>query len=147
MPEDREKLTRQLMRHEGTGPVKHGRFLPYEDTVNVMTIGYGRNLSARGLSAAEVVILLENDIDECIRDCDQTWPWFATLDPIRQRVLVDMRFNLGHTGLLKFTKTLAAIEAGEYELAAARLLQSLWARQVGQRAIRLSKMMATGAEA
>ena len=68
----------------------------------------------------------------------------AKLDDVRQRVLLDMAFNLGVVGLLSFKRTLGVIEAGRYELAAAMMLDSKWAGQVGQRAERLSRMMATG---
>jgi len=63
---------------------------------------------------------------------------------VRQRVLLDMAFNLGISGLLKFKRTLKAIRAKQYEKAAEMMLDSRWATQVGQRAKRLSKMMATG---
>jgi lysozyme len=55
-----------------------------------------------------------------------------------------MAFNLGVPGLLKFKRTLAAIRGKEYDRAAAMMLDSRWATQVGMRAERLSKMMATG---
>lgn len=61
----------------------------------------------------------------------------------RQRVLVNMAFNLGMTGLLGFKTTLLAMEQGRYE-DAARMLRSRWAGQVGVRAERLSEMMRTG---
>jgi lysozyme len=66
---------------------------------------------------------------------------------VRQNVLADMCFNLGIGGLLSFKNTLAMVEHGKYEEAAAAMLQSKWATQVGQRAIELSEMMRTGREA
>ena len=47
-------------------------------------------------------------------------------------------------GLLGFKNTLATIRAGDYQRAASMMLDSKWAGQVGQRAERLSRMMATG---
>jgi lysozyme len=135
----REKLTRQLIRHEGV------RLFPYQDTVGKWTIGVGRNISDKGLTHDEAMMLLEHDIDECLADC-LTFPWFADLDPVRQRVLIDMRFNLGPTGLRTFRTTLPQIGRGKFALAAANMLRSRWAGQVGQRAIRLSEMMRTGKE-
>ena len=55
-----------------------------------------------------------------------------------------MAFNLGVSGLMKFQKTLRHVAAGRYEAAAQEMLRSRWADQVGQRAMTLSKMMATG---
>ena len=51
------------------------------------------------------------------------------------------RFKVGVAGLMKFVKTLAAVRAGEHSKAADMMLQSKWARQVGDRAIRLAEMM------
>jgi len=137
--EDREKLKVQVMRHEGI------RLKPYVDTDTKLTIGVGRNLTDKGLSHDEAQFLLENDLDECLADC-QTFPWFADLDGVRQRVVVDMRFNLGPGRLRSFKNTLAAIERGEFSFAAVNMLKSQWAKQVGQRAVRLARMMETGSD-
>jgi lysozyme len=138
--DEREKLKLQLMRHEGI------RLKPYQDTVGKWTIGVGRNISDKGITHDEAQFLLENDVDECIRDC-QSFPWFRDLDAVRQRVIVDMAFNLGIAGLRRFRQTLASVERGAYDDAAAGMLRSLWARQVKGRAVRLAEMMRTGRDA
>jgi lysozyme len=66
------------------------------------------------------------------------------LNDVRQRVLVDMAFSMGVVGLLNFKRTLATIQAGDYQQAATMMLDSRWAKQVGQRVERLARMMATG---
>lgn len=137
---DRHALWQQLIQHEGL------KLKIYTDTVGVPTIGVGRNLRDKGISQTEAMLLLEHDVDECLSDCE-TFPWFAGLDPIRQRVICDMRFNLGAAGLRKFTNTLAAVARGDYGTAAAGMLKSLWAKQVKGRAVRLAEMMRTGLEA
>lgn len=134
---EREKLKVQLMRNEGV------RLRPYDDTVGKITIGIGRNLSDKGISADEAAFLLENDIEECLADC-ATFPWFAALNGVRQRVICDMRFNLGPSRLRQFTNTLAAVGRGDYEAASRGMLKSLWAKQVKGRAVRLAEMMRTG---
>jgi lysozyme len=63
---------------------------------------------------------------------------------LRQRVLIDMAFNMGTTGLLGFTGTLARVEQRDYAGAAAGMLASRWASQVGKRATALADMMRTG---
>jgi len=55
-----------------------------------------------------------------------------------------MAFNLGIAGLLKFENTLALIRSGSYAQAAAEMVKSKWAKQVGKRADRLANMMKTG---
>ena len=137
-------LKPQLKKHEGTGPVKNGRFMPYRDSVGKMTIGWGRNLDDRGISEWEAEFLLQNDIDQHLQELITALPWVATLAPVRRDVLADMAFNLGVPKLLKFENTLVSIKRGKYELAAVQMLQSHWASQVGSRALTLAKMMRSG---
>ncbi len=135
---DREALVRQLRLHEGE------RLKPYRCTAGKLTIGVGRNLEDRGITAQESAYLLGNDITSTQAALLKALPWVGQLDDVRQRVVIDMAFNMGLGTLLTFKNTLAAIQRGEYQRGAAMMLDSRWARQVGQRAERLSRMMATG---
>jgi len=135
---DRDAMVRQLRLHEGE------RLKPYRCTAGKLTIGIGRNLEDRGITREESAYLLANDIAAEERELLRALPWVATLDEVRQRVLLDMAFNMGIVGLLGFKRTLATIQAGDYQAAATMMLDSRWAKQVGQRAERLSRMMATG---
>ena len=141
---ERQILIEEIARDEGTGPMVRGRHLSYTDTVGKTTIGYGRNLTDNGLSSREAFTLLEHDIDEAIADLSATYSWFARLDGVRQRALVNMRFQLGATGLRRFKATLAAIASGDYVQAGDHMQASLWARQVPTRASRIIRMMKTG---
>ena len=135
---DRDAMVRQLRLHEGEW------LKPYRCTAGKLTIGIGRNLDDRGITREESAYLLANDIAAEERELLRALPWVATLDEVRQRVLLDMAFNMGIVGLLGFKRTLATIQAGDYQAAATMMLDSRWAKQVGQRAERLSRMMATG---
>ena len=132
------RLIEQLKLHEGV------RDRPYKDSVGKLTIGVGRNLTDKGLKPKEIEYLLMNDIMDCIDDLNKYLPWWRQLNEVRQRVLMDMCFNLGIGGLLGFKNTLAFIQSGDYEQASQNMLSSKWASQVGQRARRLSEMMRTG---
>lgn len=136
---DNKKLVEMLKLHEGV------RNKPYKCTAGKLTIGVGRNLDDVGLSDDEIEYLLKNDIERCKKDLDKNIPWWKDLDEVRQFVLVDMCFNLGIVGLMKFERTLKSIKAGKYEDAAKFMLESLWAKQVGKRATSLSSMMKKGA--
>src|SRR5690606_33278837 len=68
---------------------------------------------------------------------------FDKLDPVRQRIMVNMAFNLGNR-LEGFKNTLAMIRAGDYVKAARNMEKSLWYRQVGRRSKELVKSMETG---
>ncbi len=135
---DRDAMVRQLRLHEGE------RLKPYQCSAGKLTIGVGRNLEDRGISREESAMLLNNDIAAEERELLRALPWVATLDEVRARVLLDMSFNLGLVGLLGFKRTLAAVQGGQYQQAATMMLDSKWAQQVGTRAERLARMMATG---
>ena len=135
---NKKKMIAQLRLHEGE------RLKPYRCTAGKLTIGVGRNLDDRGITSDESAYLLNNDIDSNWKELLNHIPWVEMLDEIRQRVMLDMAFNMGISGLLTFHRTLGHIKAGNYALASSSMLESLWARQVGQRAKRLATMMKTG---
>jgi lysozyme len=112
--------------------------------VGKLTIGVGRNLTDRGITQTEAINMLQRDIDVADLECRANLPWFDTLDEVRQGVLVNMAFNLGISRLMKFTNTLALIQAHDYEKASIQMLQSLWAEQTGDRALRLADQMRSG---
>ena len=124
-----------LIIHEGM------RLKPYKDSVGKLTIGVGRNLDDVGISRDEAMILLDNDITAAMDALDEALPWWRTLDVLRSRVLIDMAFNLGITRLLGFKQMIAALQAGQYDVAALQMLKSKWAEQVGSRAQTLAAMM------
>jgi lysozyme len=121
------------------------RKFPYRDTVGKLTIGVGRNLNGKGLSDEEIEHLLENDIREITIEANGKLPWFPALDGVRQGVILNMIFNMGFAGLEKFPRFLQAVAQGEWETAADEMRDSEWARQVGDRAVRLEEQMRTGA--
>ena len=57
-------------------------------------------------------------------------------------ILLNMSFNLGQTGLLKFKKMWAAIEVEDWATAAVEMEDSKWFKQVKSRAVRLVNRMA-----
>ena len=131
-----KEVAKQMLRiHEGL------RLKPYKDTTGHLTIGYGRNLEANGISKDEAEYLFNNDVNRVDAELTQTFEWYSLLSVVRRAVIIDMTFNLGIRGLSRFKKTISYIESKEYEKASIEMLDSLWAKQVGQRAIELSQMM------
>lgn len=134
-----QERTEALLRyHEGL------RLRPYTDTTGHLTIGYGRNLTDVGISLEEARMLLRADLAAAEAAVLDAFPWAAHLDQVRQAVLVDMTFNLGIVTLKRFTTTLAHLQFGRWDQAAAAMLDSRWASQVGQRAKNLAAMVRTG---
>lgn len=144
----RYRLELALIRDEGvrlhvyddaTGqPLRRGKVL-----VGYPTIGVGRNLFSRGLTLAEARMLLYNDIQQVTDEMHRAFPWAKDLSETRQEVLANMLFNMGLKRLNTFKRALTAMEDGRYADAADEMLDSKWATQVGQRAVRLATTMRT----
>lgn len=130
-----ESINEMLIRHEGL------RLKVYNDSVGIPTIGVGRNLKDRGLTKDEAMYLLNNDIEDFTQQLSDKLEWFHYKPEAVRNVLIDMAFNMGIGGLLTFKNTLAYIEKGDYKTAAANMLISKWAKQVGIRAIELSNIL------
>ena len=144
------KLKEQLILHEGL------KLNAYKCPADKWTIGVGRNLEANPLSQEEMLEVLKESgitkdiaiqwLEKEIRQVKRqlaNYEWYTSQTKIRRRVLIDMAFNLGISGLLAFQNMIGALEVGNYEVAAEEMLDSKWAEQVGKRAERLSLMMET----
>jgi len=131
------KLIENLKRHEGL------RLKPYLCSEGKITIGFGRNLEDMGISEKEAEMLLMSDIQRCYQELD-VFSWFHDLDQVRQEAMVNMLFNLGLPTFLEFKRTLKFMAEGAYSQAAEEMLDSKWARQVGDRATELAYMVETG---
>lgn len=105
---------------------------PYLDSVGKMSIGVGRNLDDKGISTDEALYLFDNDMAEAQSICDQ-YEWFKSLSEARKAVMLSLAFNLGASRLAGFKRFLAAMSRGDWDLAAAELVDSKWHEQVGRR--------------
>lgn len=135
-----DALRSQLIEHEGE------RLTVYTCPAGYPTIGVGRNLIGTGISREESRYLLDNDIRRCIGSAVAAFPWFESLDEVRQRAVVDLIFNMGIGKLKTFTTTLSCFARGAYGDAANALVASKWYGQVGRRAKRIVAMVRTGTD-
>ena len=110
--------------------------MPYEDTHQLLTIGYGRCLDIRGISKDEAEYLFNNDIQIAIDDVKKIVNRFDDLPEQAKIVLIDLSFHLGMSKLLKFENFLDAIDARNFARAGEELKDSRWWHQVGTRATR-----------
>ena len=161
----KHSLEDQLILHEGL------RLEVYKCPADYWTVGVGRNLEGkplrkeeqeyifkrsgltpdevievlkeRGITKDEALFLLRQDIEDAVRDLEN-FDWFEALDPIRRKVVIDMRYNLGPTRFRGFKKMIAALARGDYKAAAAEMVDSKWYHEVGNRSKRLVRMMETG---
>ena len=153
MPENNDKLINMLIMHEGL------KLHVYDDAdgraevkkdytlTGHPTIGVGRNIASDGLgiSEKEARYLLANDIKRVVKETS-SWDFMEELNDVRKAVIYDMVFNMGITRFNPnvWVNTFNAIKKKDFETAANEMLSSRWAKQVGNRSIRLSDMMRKG---
>jgi len=126
-----------LRDHEGLS------LTPYPCPAGRLTIGYGRNLEDKGISLEEAENMLDTDVGEALKDIAGESYWHK-LSERRKAALIDMRFCLGPKGFRQFRKMRAALTLGDYEEAAAQILDSRFAEQTGRRARNLAQMVREG---
>jgi len=153
-----------LSLHEGRRAKK------YKDSLGFWTIGVGHLIDPRkggglprfieealihrGLNIWDsdpmpedlIDALLDYDIELHVRELESVQPWVRDLSPVRHAVMGDMCFNLGlepfdHDGFKDWPMFCEQMRTGQWEKASANMLSTRWATQVGQRAVRLAKMV------
>ena len=141
MDDNLNLLTAEIKEDEGY------RDYVYADSEGFLTCGYGHHLYlASKINQAIADEFLRMDISNAINDF-----WSLPLQyrralegNARKRAIINMLFNMGRPKVLKFKKMWQAIEAKNFPSAAREMLDSKWARQVGNRAIRLAEIMEAG---
>jgi lysozyme len=133
-----ELLKASLRQHEDE------RLFPYIDTKGKVTIGVGHNLTDRGIPKTISEALFVLDVTEAVTTLGLRYPWTYTLSDVRQRVLAEMLYNMGLPTFSQFRRMLRAAQDGDVDTAAAEMLDSQWAKDVGARATRLATMYQTG---
>lgn len=137
------------------------RLKPYKCSEGKLTIGVGRCLDTNPLTTEEMsfighncreneitkdqaMYLLRHDIEKVKSELDRNLPWWKNLNEDRMYVLIDLCFQLGITGLLKFKNMLKFLSTGFFIQASEELLDSRYARQTPARAQRNAQCIKTG---
>ena len=134
-------LMHELMLDEGY------KYEIYLDHLGYPTFGVGHLITEKDeeygkevgtpISKERIEKCLQQDIKIVCEELDMNEPWWRNLDNNRQRVVANMCFNLGYPRFSKFKKFIAAMQVSQWEKAAEEMMDSKWATQVGERAIRL----------
>lgn len=132
-----DSLVGRVKLHEGL------RLMPYRCSAGKLTIGYGRNLDDVGISNEEAEYLLKHDLENAEKEAEKL-DCYKKLNQNRKDILIEMVFNLGYPRLCGFKKMLSALDRGDYDGAANEMLDSKWARDVGERAKTLAYFMRIG---
>lgn len=142
---DRAAMRRELEGDEGR--VSHA----YKCSEGYLTIGVGRLIDRRKggrLRDSEIDFLLDNDIAEIEEDlmgrCAAYRALFKAGEQVRMRALLNMAFQMGVDGLLKFKNSLAYVERRQWAEAGSNMRLSLWFKQTPKRAERVIRMIETG---
>ena len=140
IPETLEEKSKSLIRtHEGWSSTV------YQCPSGRLTIGYGRNLEDKGITRTEGEILLDHDVREVYAQLTVALLHMGiTLQQLPQDaqvVLIDMAYNLGISGLLKFKRMLRAIADRDWERVALEMQNSKWYHQVGKRSKHLMELI------
>ena len=149
---DKYEICQRLLLHEGL------RLQPYRCSKGKLTIGIGRNIDDNPFTDAELKVigdwkhgittqaafyLLRNDIDCLEKELQRKINFWHNLSDERQYALLDIAFNIGVCGLLKFKKMLAWLWMGNFEQAAIECLNSKYAKDTGHRAKRIATLIRT----
>lgn len=125
---------------------------PYDDSTGkpvtapsgTLTIGWGTNLQDRDIEPEVAELMLRLRVRDSLQEVNKHIPSAIAASDVRHAVLVDMAYNLGIGGLLKFSKMIAAVDNQHYWPAADEMRDSVWYRQVGARAEILARRMESG---
>src|SRR5262245_60682968 len=135
---DRAALRKELVRDEGYSQTA------YRDSEGFWTIGIGHYLGTEKriltLTSREVEAFYEADGADAGSAVLDLFPAITFAADARYRALVNMAFNLGQRRLSRFKRFIAAVNEPVWSVAAAEMMNSKWAAQVGQRADRLRDM-------
>tara|TARA_Y100000593_G_C4195062_1_gene278876 strand:+ start:28 stop:474 length:447 start_codon:yes stop_codon:yes gene_type:complete len=130
-----ENLIEQLKIHEGYKPKV------YKCTAGVDTIGIGFAIKDLELSEEVCGLILKEKLEVLEERFEKKFDWFKA-SPIKAReVMLNMAYQLGFSGFCKFKKTIALLEARDWERASEEMLDSKWAKQTPNRANELSEII------
>ncbi len=128
------------------------RAKPYYCSEQFPTVGYGKRVGNKNdplpnitVTEKESLDFVRKRIDESITQLSNTYPTaWSKCNTQRQAILISMVYQLGLTGVSKFKKMWAALESSNFEEASKQMLDSLWAKQTKNRALRHAKTMKDG---
>jgi lysozyme len=139
---DLPKLYALIKDHEGV----HTEW--YLDTEGFATIGVGHKATkfddtTKGWTMDQVIAAFDTDVQKAMNGAGRI-PVYAELDSVRSCALVDLVFNMGVEGVLKFKKMLKALAEKDFLEAAKQCLDSKYARQTKRRAKNIARMLQYG---
>ena len=115
----------------------------YDCPAGKKTIGFGMNLETTAIPKYIAKLWLKALIMEIEGDLNR-YDWFTHMNVTRRAVIVDMVYQMGLSGVLKFKNMIRALDDRNYKLAAVEMLDSNYSRQTPNRANRNAELMHQG---
>jgi GH24 family phage-related lysozyme (muramidase) len=120
-PELMMLLETRISQHEGL------KLFPYRIAPGrPLHIGYGRNLTAGGISEAEADMMRQRDIREAVQDLKSIFPAWQDIPVDIKVVLVEMRYQLGATGFRGFKNLIEAVQQQNWQRMVFEMYESNW---------------------
>lgn len=127
----------------------------YHCSEGFLTVGIGHNLDADPalsilnrhvrlhgvITEAECTALFEQDLAKVTRGIQQRMPYFDALTEKYQVVIINMVFQMGIDGVLKFKNTLQAMRRNDVTAVVTGIERSLYYKQTPARATRMIKLV------
>ena len=93
------------------------------------------------IEKSRVIEVFENDMQSVISDCNSLYDDFDELPEEAQHIIANMMFNMGLSRMRQFKGMKKGVDAREWDSAADEMVDSVWYKQVTNRAERLVKRM------
>lgn len=130
------------------------RSTAYHCSEGYPTIGIGWKIGKKGqpLEDFEMMVIdrntaysqMRNTVSRKSGEIEFNMPEFPMLNEPRKSVLISMAYQMGTSGLFGFRNMIQAIKDQDWEKAYTEGLDSRWARQTPERALRHMKTLLTG---
>ena len=142
---DINKLREELERDEGV------KYEVYNDHLGFPTFGIGHLIidsdpeygAVIGTEVRDYRVkeAFEEDVQNVLTDCEKLYVQWEHLPEEVQLIIANMMFNMGRTRLSKFKGMKAGVDSRDWNKAADEMVDSVWYRQVTNRADRLVERM------
>ena len=101
---------------------------------------YGADVGTK-VDEARCIEAFNEDVESVIKDCKILYSDFDDLPEEVQQIVANMMFNMGRPRLSKFKGMKRGVDAKDWNAAADEMVDSVWYRQVTNRAERLVERM------
>ena len=132
-----QNLKKRIRHNEGLS------FKPYRDQLGFLTIGYGhlilpnnKNLLKKKLNKIDLENLFQDDFNMALNNFKIFLKKFSS-NKKEEELLIEMIFQIGIKGVLKFKKLLKNMKNGNTHLVCFEMMNSLWYNQTPNRVKKL----------